>query len=159
VWSLHDGGALKLSLNTSRQKTKNLRQRPQCALFPLDLSNPYRYLAVRGRARVEPDDDYTFADKLGANYGSDLRQNDRPARAACRSRSSRRTRTPSTWAAQPQKPVGGQAGATSAPRPARSPRGCADRWRSGWLDVDVAQCGYCQPGQRAAATRVGAAIR
>jgi PPOX class probable F420-dependent enzyme len=78
VWFLHEDGDLKVSLNTSRQKTRNLRQRPQCALFLLDLSNPYRYLSVRGRARVEPDDDYAFADKVGAKYGSDLRGNDRP---------------------------------------------------------------------------------
>ena len=34
---------------------------------------------MRGRARIEPDDDYAFADKLGAKYGgADLRAHDRP---------------------------------------------------------------------------------
>jgi hypothetical protein len=44
----------------------------------LDLANPYRYLTVRGRATVEPDDDYAFAGKLGAKYGADVREHDGP---------------------------------------------------------------------------------
>jgi PPOX class probable F420-dependent enzyme len=79
VWFLHDGGEVKLSLNTSRLKTRNLRRRPECSLLIVDPSTPYRYLEVRGLARVEPDDDYVFADEVGAKYGgADLRQHDRP---------------------------------------------------------------------------------
>jgi PPOX class probable F420-dependent enzyme len=79
VWFLHDDGELKLSLNSSRLKTKNLQQRRQCSLFLLDVHNPYRYVDVRGRARLEPDADYVFADKLGAKYGgANLRDHDRP---------------------------------------------------------------------------------
>src|SRR4051812_11107240 len=80
VWFLHDDGELKLSLNTSRLKTKNLRRRPECSLFVLDVENPYRYMDVRGRARLEPDDDYEFARKVGAKYGgADLRDHDAPS--------------------------------------------------------------------------------
>jgi len=79
IWFLAEGDTLKTSLNTSRAKTKNLRARPECSLLILDLDNPYRYLEVRGRARVDPDDDYTFADVLAAKYGgADLRAHDRP---------------------------------------------------------------------------------
>jgi len=78
VWFLDDDGELKLSLNSSRAKTKNLRERPACALLILDVANPYRYLEVRGRARIEADYDYTFADKVGEKYGAVLRQHDRP---------------------------------------------------------------------------------
>jgi PPOX class probable F420-dependent enzyme len=80
IWFLHDDdGELKISLNTSRLKTKNLRRRPECSLFILDVENPYKYVDVRGRARLEPDDDYAFADKVGAKYGgADLREHDRP---------------------------------------------------------------------------------
>jgi PPOX class probable F420-dependent enzyme len=78
LWFVHDDGELKLSLNTSRLKTRNLVKRPECGLLLLDLGNPYRYLSVRGRARIEPDDDYSFADKLGAKYGADLRSRDKP---------------------------------------------------------------------------------
>jgi PPOX class probable F420-dependent enzyme len=78
VWFLYDDGELKSSLNTSRVKTKNLRRRPECSLLILDVTNPYRYLEVRGRARIEQDDDYSFAEKLGRKYESDLRDHDRP---------------------------------------------------------------------------------
>ena len=78
VWFLLDEGELKLSLNTTRSKTTNLTERPQCSLLLLDLENPYRYLEVRGRCRVEPDDDYEFARKVGAKYDADLKVHDRP---------------------------------------------------------------------------------
>jgi len=79
VWFLHEGDELKLSLNDSRVKTRNLIARPQCSLFVLELDNPFRYLEVRGDARIEPDDDYAFAKKVGAKYGgADLSDHDRP---------------------------------------------------------------------------------
>jgi len=40
IWFLYDDGELKLSLNTSRLKTRNLRRDPRCALFLLDVRNP-----------------------------------------------------------------------------------------------------------------------
>ncbi len=78
VWFLYEDGELRISLNTSRVKTKHLLVRPQCSVFLLDLANPYRYMDVRGRARIEPDDDYVLADRVGAKYNSDLRQHDGP---------------------------------------------------------------------------------
>jgi len=78
LWFLHDDGELKLSLNTARLKTRNLMKRPQCSLMLLDLENPYRYLVVRGNARIEPDDDYAFANKLGAKYSADVKAHDQP---------------------------------------------------------------------------------
>jgi PPOX class probable F420-dependent enzyme len=79
VWFLHEDGEVKLSLNRSRVKTRNLTKRPQCSLFLLDASNPYRYVDIRGRAHIEPDDDYAFADRVGEKYGgADLRNNDKP---------------------------------------------------------------------------------
>jgi PPOX class probable F420-dependent enzyme len=78
VWFLFEDGEVKISLNDSRLKTKNLVARPQCSLFILDLANPFRYVDVRGRARVEPDDEYAFAARVGAKYGADLRDHDGP---------------------------------------------------------------------------------
>ena len=78
IWFLHDDGELKLSLNTSRLKTRNLRKRPRCSLLLLDLQNPYRYLEVRGNARIEADNDYAFARRLGAKYNADLKVHDQP---------------------------------------------------------------------------------
>jgi PPOX class probable F420-dependent enzyme len=79
LWFLYDDGTIKLSLNTTRQKVKNLQAHPECTLFILDTANPYRTLEVRARAQITPDPDYTFAKKLGAKYGgADLSKNDRP---------------------------------------------------------------------------------
>jgi PPOX class probable F420-dependent enzyme len=79
VWFiLDDDGELKLSLNTSRSKTRHLHERPECSLLILDLENPYRYLEVRGRALLRADDDYAFASKVGAKYNADLRVHDNP---------------------------------------------------------------------------------
>jgi PPOX class probable F420-dependent enzyme len=79
VWFLGEGDTVALSLNTSRQKTKNLQRRTPCTLFILDPAGTYRYLELRGDAEVMPDDDYEFAKKLGAKYNNaDLSSRDRP---------------------------------------------------------------------------------
>lgn len=81
VWFLADGDTVALSLNTARQKTKNLQRHPECSLLVLDLANPYRYLEIRGDAEITPDAQYAFADRVGAKYQSDLRQHDQPGEA------------------------------------------------------------------------------
>src|ERR1700738_1542308 len=70
VWFLADGDTIGISLNTSRQKTKNLLANPAATVFLLDLANPYRYLEIRGDAEITPDEDYSFADRVGAKYHS-----------------------------------------------------------------------------------------
>src|SRR5689334_15075273 len=78
VWFLYDGDEVKVSINTSRAKLRNLEQRPQCSLLVLDLQNPYRYLELRGRARLEPDSDRSFAARVGEKYDADLTAYDGP---------------------------------------------------------------------------------
>ena len=79
VWFLAEGDTVRISLNTARQKTKNLTKNNAATLFILDTANPARYLEVRGNASMTPDDDYAFADKVGAKYGGvDLRNIDQP---------------------------------------------------------------------------------
>jgi PPOX class probable F420-dependent enzyme len=78
VWFLAEGDSVALSLNTSRQKTKNLMRNPACCLFLLDLAAPQRYLELRGDAEISSDDDYAFAARVGAKYGVDLRVHDGP---------------------------------------------------------------------------------
>ena len=81
VWILADGDTVAISLNTARQKTSNLRANPAATVFILDLAMPYRYLEIRGDAEITPDDDYTFADQVGAKYHSDLREHDQPGQS------------------------------------------------------------------------------
>ena len=82
VWFLADDDGVRLSLNNSRQKTKNLTNNSAATLFILDTANPARYLELRGNATLTPDDDYAFADKVGAKYGGvDLRSMDQPGQS------------------------------------------------------------------------------
>ena len=76
MWFLADGDTVSISLNTSRQKTKNLLANPAANLFLLDLKVPQRYLEIRGDAEVTADDDYSFADVVGAKYNANLREHD-----------------------------------------------------------------------------------
>jgi PPOX class probable F420-dependent enzyme len=78
VWFLADGDTVKLSMNTARQKVKNLQANPKCSVLIFDEKSPYRYVELRGDAEIAPDDDYAFADQVGAKYGADLRSRDNP---------------------------------------------------------------------------------
>lgn len=78
-WFLVDDDAVKLSLNSARQKTRNLQRNPEATLFFVDPANPYRTLEIRARAEIAPDRDDAFADRVGAKYGGvDLRTMDQP---------------------------------------------------------------------------------
>jgi PPOX class probable F420-dependent enzyme len=78
VWFHEDGDTVALSLNTSRQKIKNLMARPQCSLLIVDPTSPMRYLEIRGDAEITADDDYAFADHVGKKYSANLRDFDGP---------------------------------------------------------------------------------
>jgi len=78
TWFLAEGDTVKISLNTTRQKVKNLRAEPKVSFLIFDPANPYKYVELRGDAEITPDDDYAFADQVGAKYGSDLRDRDQP---------------------------------------------------------------------------------
>lgn len=78
VWFLHDEGELRISLNKSRLKTRNLRKRPQMSLLIMDWNDPMKYLEVRGTARIEDDPDRSFAQRVGAKYDADLTAYDAP---------------------------------------------------------------------------------
>ncbi len=79
VFLLDDDGELRISLNETRKKVRNLRANPACNLFMLDLANPMRYLEVRGNAEIEEDPGKAFAAKVGAKYGgADFTAHDGP---------------------------------------------------------------------------------
>jgi PPOX class probable F420-dependent enzyme len=77
VWFLAEDDTVKISLNTARQKVKNLQANPKVSVIILG-DPPSKYIELRGEAEITPDDDYAFADKLGAKYGADLRNMDKP---------------------------------------------------------------------------------
>jgi PPOX class probable F420-dependent enzyme len=77
VWFVHDDGTVRISLSSGRHKTRNLQERPQCSLLILDLHNPYRYLELRGRARIE-EDDGSLIERVNEKYQADVREYDAP---------------------------------------------------------------------------------
>ena len=66
---LAEDDPMKLSLNTSRRKARNLMARPRAALLVPDSASPYRTLEIRGDVEITPDDDYRFARHVGRKYG------------------------------------------------------------------------------------------
>ena len=76
MWFLWEDGALQISLNTERQKSKNLMRDPRVSAFFVDPENPYRTIEIRGRAEILPDSEYQLADRVAAKYGADLRPMD-----------------------------------------------------------------------------------
>src|ERR1700689_5509846 len=64
AWFVTEGDQVAMSLNTRRQKVKNLQTEPATTVFLLDVENPYRYLEIRGTAVIEPDEDRAFAEKM-----------------------------------------------------------------------------------------------
>ncbi len=81
LWFYYDetDGLVKLSLNTTRQKTKNLQANPKCTLFILDPKDSGRWLEIRAKAEVRPDTDYAFSDRVSPKYGGlDFRKLEKP---------------------------------------------------------------------------------
>lgn len=73
VWFVADEDTIRISLNTARQKVKNLGANAAVTLLIMDRDAPTRYLEIRGDAEVTDDDAYEFADRVGQKYGADLR--------------------------------------------------------------------------------------
>jgi PPOX class probable F420-dependent enzyme len=67
---IDDDGKLKLSINSSRHKLKNLRARPECTLLALDPQNTSRTLEIRARATVVADEDRSVVKRLLAAVGA-----------------------------------------------------------------------------------------
>ena len=76
LWFLAENDIIRMSINTKRQKAKNLQRDPSCSAFFMDPDNPYRTLEIRGQVDIAPDPDYAFADKVGARYGASLKDMD-----------------------------------------------------------------------------------
>jgi PPOX class probable F420-dependent enzyme len=75
---LDDDDEVRVSLNTSRKKVRNLRADPSCTFFLLDSQNPLRYLEIRADAELADDPGKAFAAKAGAKYGQDFTEWDLP---------------------------------------------------------------------------------
>lgn len=79
IWYLlDDDGQLKISINGTRKKVRNLQADPTATFFLLDPTNPFHYIEVRGTAHLEVDEGYVVRDKIGAKYSTDMSAFDEP---------------------------------------------------------------------------------
>ena len=82
LWFLFDeDGLVKLYLNETRQKLKNLRAHQECTFFIIDRANPLRTLEIRARAELKPDPQYTLVKKFDQKYSADIRKMDPPGQS------------------------------------------------------------------------------
>lgn len=71
IWYTVDDGQLVGSITSERQKFKNLQGNPNCTLFIIDPSNPYRTLEIRAVAELTADPDKSTVQTLARAYGMD----------------------------------------------------------------------------------------
>jgi PPOX class probable F420-dependent enzyme len=79
VGLLYDGTYIRFSTTTDRKKYRNLIHDDRITITVPHRNNPNRYVEVRGRAVLEPDDDHAFIDEIARHYmGVDRYPFDRP---------------------------------------------------------------------------------
>ncbi len=73
---LAEDGIVRISLNTSRSKTRHLQRNPAVNVLIVVPSNPLRYLELSGDAELVPDEGKVFAARAGEKYGQDFTAHD-----------------------------------------------------------------------------------
>jgi PPOX class probable F420-dependent enzyme len=71
LWYLADGDVIRTSLQTSRQKYRNVAAHPKATLFIFDPANPFRTLEIRADATFEEDPDLILFERILRHYGKD----------------------------------------------------------------------------------------
>ena len=69
LWYLLDGGELKISVRTDRQKHKNLLADPRATLIIFDPDTTLRTLEIRGEVEIRPDPDKAESERFAPTYG------------------------------------------------------------------------------------------
>jgi PPOX class probable F420-dependent enzyme len=76
---LFDGEHVRVSTVERRRKVRNLRLDDRCAIAVPHRNNPNRYVEIRGRAEIEPDEGNAFVNAMARHYmGVDEYPFDRP---------------------------------------------------------------------------------
>lgn len=76
VWYIVEDDRICISITESTRKAKNLLADSRCSVLIFHAETPNYYAEIRGIARIEPDHDYVFADRLGLRYDTDMRSFD-----------------------------------------------------------------------------------
>lgn len=69
VWCDADADHILINSTQGRQKTENMRRRPQATIMAIDPENPFRYVEIRGRvAEITEEGAAAHIDKLAQRY-------------------------------------------------------------------------------------------
>jgi PPOX class probable F420-dependent enzyme len=68
VGMLFDGTDVRISTTTDRKKVRNLLADDRITLCVVQPGNLNRYVEIRGRAELTPDDDRSFIDSIAQQY-------------------------------------------------------------------------------------------
>jgi PPOX class probable F420-dependent enzyme len=76
---MFDGEVVRFSTTKDRKKYRNLLHDDRVTMAVAHRNNPNRYVEIRGRARLDDDDDHAFIDSVARHYmGEDRYPFDRP---------------------------------------------------------------------------------
>jgi PPOX class probable F420-dependent enzyme len=68
VWVGRDGNDVQISSDAAYRKSRNLVADPRMSLLVIDRANPLRYVELRGRATITPDENRRLAQQLALKY-------------------------------------------------------------------------------------------
>jgi PPOX class probable F420-dependent enzyme len=68
IWIVRDGDDVLFATDATYRKAKNMARESRVAMTIRDEANPYRYIELRGRAKLEPRGDYDFVDARTQEY-------------------------------------------------------------------------------------------
>jgi PPOX class probable F420-dependent enzyme len=74
VGYLLDEDVFRFTVSSEKQKVKNLQRRPECTVFLVDPTTPFKTLEVRGRAELIDDHDFGWASRIAESRGSSVEQ-------------------------------------------------------------------------------------
>ncbi|MBV1893883.1 MAG: pyridoxamine 5'-phosphate oxidase family protein [Ilumatobacteraceae bacterium] len=78
VSRLADDGTIEFSLNSSRQKLKNIQKNPRVTVFRADPETPMRTIEVRAKAALFSDPGKVWSQEFGKQFGFDMDSFDGP---------------------------------------------------------------------------------
>ncbi len=69
VWFVLDGGEILMNTSAGRAKLRNLQANPHAAIAVVDRDDPYMYVQIRGKVRLDPANGARDIDRLSMRYG------------------------------------------------------------------------------------------
>jgi PPOX class probable F420-dependent enzyme len=78
VWFIAREGRLWVSINSNRQKARNLATNAECSMLIFHPQTDSYFVEIRGTATLIADPEYVLSDQIAARYNADFRAFDQP---------------------------------------------------------------------------------